>query len=128
MFKIRLKDKVMVITGRDKGKTGEVIAVLPRENKVVIAGLNTVKRHQKPTTQNPSGGIVELTKPLEASKVQVLDPKSGKPARVGFEKRADGSKERVFTVSKFSNKKKSTSKIETPKKDTDKADKKEVKK
>ena len=124
MFKIRLKDKVMIVTGRDKGKTGEVVAVLPRENKVVIAGLNTVKRHQKPTTQNPSGGIVELTKPIEASKVQVLDPKSGKPARVSFEKRADGSKERVFNVSKFSNKKKAT-KTEAPKKDTDK---KEVKK
>ncbi len=125
MFKIRLKDKVMIVTGRDKGKTGEVVAVLPRENKVVIAGLNTVKRHQKPTTQNPSGGIVELTKPIEASKVQVLDPKSGKPARVSFEKRADGSKERVFNVSKFSNKKKATTKVEAPKKD---ADKKEVKK
>lgn len=125
MFKIRLKDKVMVVTGRDKGKTGEVIGVLPRENKVVIAGLNTVKRHQKPTTQNPSGGIVELTKPIEASKVQVLDPKSGKPARVSFEKRADGSKERVFKVSKFSNKKKAAPKAEVSKKD---ADKKEVKK
>lgn len=125
MFKIRLKDKVMVVAGRDKGKTGEVIAVLPRENKIVIAGLNTVKRHQKPTTQNPSGGIVELTKPIEASKVQVIDPKSGKPARVSFEKRADGSKERVFKVSKFSNKKKTTTKPAAAKSDTDK---KEVKK
>ncbi len=124
MFKIRLKDKVLVVSGRDKGKTGEVIGVLPRQNKVVIAGMNTVKRHQKPSTQNPSGGIVELTKPIEASKVQVIDPKSGKPARVGFEKRPDGSKERVFVVSKFSNKKKPT-KTESSKKD---ADKKEVKK
>lgn len=108
MFKLRLKDKVLVITGRDKGKTGEIIGILPRENKVVIAGINTVKRHQKPTTQNPSGGIVELTKPIATSKVQVLDPKTGKPARVGFEKRADGSKERIFKVAKFSNKKKAT--------------------
>ncbi len=119
MFKIRLKDKVMVVAGRDKGKSGEVIGVLPRENKVVIAGINTVKRHQKPTTQNPSGGIVELTKPIEASKVQVLDPKTGKPARVSFEKRADGSKERVFKVSKFSNKKKAT-KSDVDQKKTDK--------
>ncbi|QQS26589.1 50S ribosomal protein L24 [bacterium] len=119
MFKIRLKDKVMVVAGRDKGKSGEVIGVLPRENKVVIAGINTVKRHQKPTTQNPSGGIVELTKPIEASKVQVLDPKTGKPARVSFEKRADGSKERVFKVSKFSNKKKAT-KSDADQKKTDK--------
>lgn len=110
MFKLRLKDKVLVITGRDKGKTGEIIGILPRENKVVIAGINTVKRHQKPTTQNPSGGIVELTKPIATSKVQVLDPKTGKPARVGFEKRADGSKERIFKVAKFSNKKKAATK------------------
>lgn len=110
MYKIRLKDKVLVVAGRDKGKTGEVIGILPRENKVVINGINTVKRHQKPSTQNPRGGIVELTKPLDASKVQVLDPKTGRPSRVGFETRADGSKERVFKVAKFSNKKKNAAK------------------
>jgi large subunit ribosomal protein L24 len=110
MFKLRLKDKVLVVAGRDKGKTGEIIGILPRENKVVIAGINIAKRHQKPTTQNPSGGIVELTKPIATSKVQVLDPKTGKPARVGFEKRADGSKERIFKVAKFSNKKKPAAK------------------
>jgi large subunit ribosomal protein L24 len=121
MLKIQLKDKVLVTTGRDKGKTGEVIGILPKERKVVIAGVNTVKRHQKPTTQNPRGGIVELTKPIEMSKVQVLDPKTGKPARVSFEKKADGSKERIFKVSKFSNKKKAA------KPETKKTDKKEVK-
>jgi large subunit ribosomal protein L24 len=121
MLKIRLKDKVLVVAGRDKGKTGEVIGILPRENKVVINGINTVKRHQKPSTQNPRGGIIELTKPLDISKVQVLDPKTGKPSRVGFETRADGSKERIFKVAKFSNKKKAVSKS------TDKSVKKEVK-
>lgn len=121
MLKIQLKDKVLVTTGRDKGKTGEVIGILPKERKVVIAGVNTVKRHQKPTTQNPRGGIVELTKPIDMSKVQVLDPKTGKPARVSFEKKADGSKERIFKVSKFSNKKKAAQS------ETKKTDKKEVK-
>lgn len=121
MLKIQLKDKVLVTTGRDKGKTGEVIGILPKERKVVIAGVNTVKRHQKPTTQNPRGGIVELTKPIDMSKVQVLDPKTGKPARVSFEKKADGSKERIFKVSKFSNKKKAA------KSEAKKTDKKEVK-
>lgn len=121
MLKIQLKDKVLITTGRDKGKTGEVIGILPKERKVVIAGVNTVKRHQKPTTQNPRGGIVELTKPIDMSKVQVLDPKTGKPARVSFEKKADGSKERIFKVSKFSNKKKAAQS------ETKKTDKKEVK-
>lgn len=125
MLKIRLKDKVLVTTGRDKGKTGEVIGILPKEHKIVLAGINTVKRHQKPTTQNPRGGIVELTKPIDISKVQVIDPKTGKPARVSFEKKADGSKERVFTVSKFSNKKKSAAKPAA--KADKKQDKKEVK-
>lgn len=121
MLKIQLKDKVLVTTGRDKGKTGEVIGILPKERKIVIAGVNTVKRHQKPTTQKPRGGIVELTKPIEMSKVQVLDPKTGKPARVSFEKKADGSKERIFKVSKFSNKKKAAQP------EAKKTDKKEVK-
>ncbi len=103
-MKLRLKDKVLVTAGRDKGKTGEVLAILPKANQVVVEGVNVVKRHQKPTTQNPRGGIVELTKPLDASKVQVLDPKTGKPARVSYKRAADGSKERVFTVAKFSNK------------------------
>lgn len=122
MFKIRLKDQVLVVAGRDKGKTGEVIGILPRENKIVINGINTVKRHQKPSTQNPRGGIVELTKPLDVSKIQVIDPKTGKPSRIGFEIRADGSKERVFKVAKFSNKKKAAAKT------TGKSAKKEVKK
>jgi len=123
-MKLQLKDKVMVIAGRDKGKTGEVIGVLPKTNKVVVAGVNTAKRHQKPTTQNPRGGIVELTKPLDISKVQVLDPKTGKPARIGLKVVKDGSKERVFKVSSFTNKGK---KAKTSDKPNAKADKKEAK-
>lgn len=123
-MKLQLKDKVMVITGRDKGKTGEVIAVLPKTNQVVVAGVNTAKRHQKPTQQNPRGGIVELTKPLAASKVQVLDPKTGKPARIGLKVVKDGSKERIFKVSSFTNKGKKTKAADTkPKADTKEATK-----
>ncbi|MBP9827182.1 50S ribosomal protein L24 [Candidatus Saccharibacteria bacterium] len=115
-MKLRLKDKVMVLSGRDKGKTGEVIAVLPKDNKVVVEGINIVKRHTKPTTQNPRGGIVELTRPLEVSKLAVLDPKSGKIARVAYQIDKQGKKERIFKVSKFSNPK--------PKKATPKTEKK----
>ena len=109
-MKLRVKDKVMVITGKYKGKTGEVIKVLPRENSVVVEGINIVKRHTKPTNQNPKGGIVEQTKPIGTSKVMVLDPKTNKPARVGYAVSKAGKKERVFKVSKFKNIKKPTTK------------------
>lgn len=104
-MKLQLKDKVMVTAGRDKGKIGEIVAVLPKDNKIVVNGVNIVKRHAKPTTQNPRGGIIELTRPIDAAKVQVLDPKTNKPARVGYVIDAKGVKERVFKVASFTNKK-----------------------
>ena len=119
-MKIIKKDKVMVITGRDKGKTGEVIAVMPDENMVVVEGVNVAKRHTKPSQANPKGGIVEITKPIDASKVMVIDPTSGKPARIGYKLGAKGKKERVYKVSKF--------KAEKVKKETKKAETKGGKK
>lgn len=107
-MKLRLKDKVMVITGRDRGKTGEVIGVLPARQMVVVEGVNMVKKHRKPTQQDPRGGIVELTLPLAVSKVQVIDPKSGKPARIHWKLTEKGTKERQFVTSRFSNKKTSS--------------------
>jgi len=105
-MKLKLKDKVLIVSGRDKGKTGEVMAVLPREQKVVVAGVNISKRHKKPTTQDPKGGIIELLKPIDASKVMVLDPKTNKPARVGWTLAKDGkTKDRVFKIATFANKK-----------------------
>jgi len=98
-MKLRKEDKVVVIAGRDKGKTGAVTRVLPQTNQVVVEGVNLVKRHTKPSQKQPRGGILEITKPIDASKVMVLDPHSGKPARVGFQTKADGSKERIFKVS-----------------------------
>ncbi len=112
-MKLHLKDKVMIMSGRDRGKTGDIIAVLPTKNQVVVEGLNTSKRHAKPTTQNPRGGINELIKPLDASKVAIIDPKSGRPARISYRVAKDGSKERIFTVSSFTNKK--TKKAVAPK-------------
>ena len=89
----------MVIAGRDKGKTGKVLAVLPATSKVVVEGVNIAKRHTKPSQKQPRGGILEITKPLDVSKVMVLDPGSGKPARISYELKPDGTKERVFKVS-----------------------------
>jgi large subunit ribosomal protein L24 len=98
-MKLRKDDKVIVTLGRDKGKSGKVLAVIPTENKVLVEGVNVFKRHTKPSQKNPRGGILDITKAIDASKVMVLDPASGKPARVGYEIKADGTKERIFKVS-----------------------------
>lgn len=98
-MKLKREDKVIVILGKDKGKTGVIKAVLPAENKVVVENINVVKRHTKPSAKIPRGGILEITKPIDASKVMVLDPASGKPARIGYAIKADGTKERIFKVS-----------------------------
>ena len=102
-MKIIRKDKVIVIAGRDKGKTGEVVLAKPATKQVVVQGVNISKKHVKPSQSNPKGGIVEVTKPIDVSKVMVLDPASGKPARVGYKMAENGKKQRIFKVSKFSN-------------------------
>ena len=99
--KIRLKlgDTVMVRLGKDKGKTGKIVAVHPRENKVTVEGVNIIKKAQKPNKTYPQGGIVEITKPILVSKVGILDPSSKKPSRIGFTFDKDGKKTRVFKTS-----------------------------
>jgi large subunit ribosomal protein L24 len=92
-FKIKKGDKVVVITGRDKGKSGEVLHVLRAENRVVVQGVNMVKRHTRPTA-GQTGGIVEKEAPLHLSNVAHIDPKSNKPTRVGYKFLADGRKVR----------------------------------
>ncbi|NYZ13998.1 50S ribosomal protein L24 [Azospirillum sp. RWY-5-1] len=91
--KIKTKDKVVVLTGQDKGKTGEVIRVLPSENRVVVAGVNVVKKHQRQSARS-EGGIVEMEAPIAVSNVAHLDPKDNKPTRVGFKTLEDGRKVR----------------------------------
>lgn len=93
--KIKKGDTVMVLVGKDKGKTGEVLSVSPKENKVLIAGVNIVKKHKKPTI-NSQGQIVEVEKPIHISNVSLIE--DGKPARVGF-KIEDGKKFRIFKKS-----------------------------
>jgi large subunit ribosomal protein L24 len=99
-MKLKRDDKVIVLTGRDKGKTGTITAIMPRANQVLVEGINVVKRHTKPSQKQPRGGILEITKPIDASKVMALDPQSGKPARIGYTIKADGTKERIFKVSR----------------------------
>jgi len=87
--KIRKGDKVVVLSGRDKGKTGEVISSSPKDGKVTVSGINVTTRHRKPTQLNPQGGLERKEAPLHVSKVAVVDPKTGKPTRVRFETRGD---------------------------------------
>jgi large subunit ribosomal protein L24 len=91
--KIRKGDKVIVLTGRDKGRTGEVFEVRPDENVALVRGVNMVKRHQK-QTQNQEGGIVSKEAPVHLSNIAYLG-KDGKPTRVGFKIQADGKKIRI---------------------------------
>ena len=87
-------DKVIVIAGKDKGKTGEIQKVLPRSNRVVVEGVNLRKKHKKPTQNNPEGSIVEIYAPIDASNVMIVDPKTKKPTRIGH-KIVKGKKVRV---------------------------------
>ncbi len=92
--KIRKGDKVVVLTGRDKGRSGEVIEVRPTESRALVRGVNMVKRHQKQTAQR-EGGIISKEAPIHLSNIAIADPKSGKPTRVGFRIMNDGRKVRV---------------------------------
>jgi large subunit ribosomal protein L24 len=91
--KIKKGDKVVVLTGRDKGKSGEVLEVRPTEGRAVVRGVNLVKRHQR-QTQTQAGGIISKEAALQLSNLAVADPKDGKPTRVGFKILDDGRKVR----------------------------------
>ncbi|HKJ81802.1 MAG TPA: 50S ribosomal protein L24 [Ignavibacteriaceae bacterium] len=103
-MKIRKNDNVMVIAGNDTGKTGKVLKVFPKENRLIIEGINLRKRHTKPSQNNPQGGILEKEAPINISNVMLLDPKSNEPTRVGAQIILDektGKKKRA-RVSKIS--------------------------
>ena len=93
-MKLKKGDKVVVTTGKDKGKTGEITTVLPKENKVIVAGINVAKRHTKPT-QESAGGIVSKEMPIHVSNVAYIDPKDGKATRIGYKVEKGGRKVRV---------------------------------
>ena len=91
--KIKKGDKVVVLTGRDKGRTGEVFQVMPKEERALVRGVNLVKRHQRQTATQ-EGGIIQKEAPVHLSNLAIADPKDGKPTRVGFKTLEDGRKVR----------------------------------
>jgi large subunit ribosomal protein L24 len=97
-LKIRKGDRVKVIAGRSKGKVGDVLRVLPSEQRVVVSGVNVIKRHTKPSRAE-SGGIIEREAAIHVSNVALLDPKSDKPTKVGFRFLEDGRKVRFARAS-----------------------------
>ena len=97
-MRVKKDDTVVVIAGKDKGKKGKVVAVLPKQNRVVVEGVNIMTKHQKPTAVNPQGGIINKEAPIHISNVMPLDPETGKGTRVRFEMK-DGKKVRVAVKS-----------------------------
>ena len=93
--KIKKGDYVVVLTGKDKGRKGEVTKVFPKEGRVIASGVRMVKRHVRPTQWDPEGGIRSFEAAIDISNVAHLDPKDGKPTRVGFKVLKDGKKVRV---------------------------------
>ncbi len=92
---VKKGDMVVVITGDDKGKTGEVLHVLPEKQKVLVQGVNRVYKHLRKSRTNPQGGRIQKEMPISISNVLPVDPKTAKPTRVGFKVNEDGSKERI---------------------------------
>ena len=97
--KIKKGDSVVIRSGKDKGRTGTVLQVMPKDSKVLVDGINVAARHRKPSQANPQGGIDRAPAPLHISKVALADPKDGKPTRVRFETGKDGRKVRVAVKS-----------------------------
>lgn len=91
---VKKGDKVMVISGKDKGKTGIVLAAYPKKDRVIVENVNIVKKHAKPSQDNPQGGIINMEAPIHVSNVMPIDPKTGEPTRVGYQV-IDGKKVRI---------------------------------
>ena len=100
--RIRKDDTVVVLAGKDKGRTGKVIAVLPKEGRIVVEGVNMVKRHTKPDMANPQGGVISKEASIHLSNVALRDPKTGKKTRVGFKFVGEGAQRRKVRVAKGS--------------------------
>ncbi len=96
--RIKKGDSVVVLSGKDKGRTGTVSKVMPKDGKIVVEGMNIAARHRKPSQENPQGGIDRFEAPMHIAKVAIADPKDGKPTRVRFEEQ-DGKKVRVAVKS-----------------------------
>ena len=92
---IKKNDTVVVLAGEDKGKTGKVLKVLVEKNRALVEGVNMVSKSTKPSAKNPQGGIVKQEAPIHVSNLSLVDPKSGKPTRVGIKVAEDGKKVRI---------------------------------
>ncbi|MEJ5261767.1 MAG: 50S ribosomal protein L24 [Ignavibacterium sp.] len=103
-MKIKKNDTVMVIAGNDRGKTGKVLKVFPKESRVIVEGINLRKRHTKPSQKNPQGGILEKEAPIHVSNVMIIDPKTNEPTRIGAKIILDEKtgKKKIARVSKAS--------------------------
>ena len=97
-MRVKKGDTVVVIAGKDKGKKGTVVKVMPKANRVLVEGVNVITKHQKPSAMNPRGGIINKEAPIHISNVMPLDPETGKGTRVRFEVK-DGKKVRVSVKS-----------------------------
>ncbi|WP_042145409.1 50S ribosomal protein L24 [Paucisalibacillus sp. EB02] len=91
---VKKGDKVIVISGKDRGKTGTILEAYPKKERVLVEGVNMIKKHAKPSQENPQGGILNQEAPIHVSNVMPVDPKSGHPTRIGYEVR-DGKKVRI---------------------------------
>ncbi len=94
-MKIKKGDKVVVLSGKDKGKEGEVSFVFPKDGRVIVDGINISKKHQRPTRETMQGGIIDKEMPISISNIAVISPQDGKPTRVGYRIANDGSKVRI---------------------------------
>ena len=94
-FNIKKNDTVVVLAGEDKGKTGKVLRVIREKERVLVEGINMVSKSQKPSAKNPQGGIVKQEAPIHISNVSLIDPKSGKPTRIGIKVTEEGKKVRI---------------------------------
>ncbi len=100
--KIRKDDTVIVLAGKDKGRSGKVLMVMPKEERVVVEGLNLAKRHTKPDMANPQGGVISKEASLHLSNVALRDPKTGKATRVGYKVVGEGAQRRKVRIAKGS--------------------------
>ena len=98
-MKLKKGDKVIAVAGKDKGKSGKIVRVMPKENKVIVEGLNMMKRHHRPRRSGEKGSIKDTEMPMNSSNVMIVDPKTGKAARIGKKKVGD----KMVRVSKKSN-------------------------
>ena len=94
-MKVKKGDRVVVLTGKDKGKEGQVTAAFPRKGKVVVEGVNTATKHKKRTSATAEAGLLCIDMPIDASNVAIVSPSDGKPTRVGYKVNADGTKVRI---------------------------------